>query len=205
MTHVWDPAEAFAALARSLAQRPARPLDVPWRGLRESAVLAPFLLVQGVPHLLFTRRPSHLKHHAGQISFPGGARDAADGTALFTALRELNEELGVLPAQVDVLGPLDEIPTPSGFRIAPFVGRLQEGTAVCPSPAEVEELLVVPLPELFAPGRPRVERRAVAGRSWDVYFYETGGHVIWGATGHILHGLLEELAALPSWERWTRR
>ncbi len=201
----WDAEGAFGDLARALGRRPQRLLEVPLDALRESAVLAPMCVRDGIPHLLFTRRPEGLRHHGGQISFPGGARDAADGTALFTALRELQEELGVPPAQVEVLGPLDEIPTPSGFRIAPFAGRIAGDATLLPNPAEVEELIQLPVTAFFEPGLPRVEERQVFGRGRAVYFYEVGPHVIWGATAHILRELLAELAALPAWKGWTNR
>jgi 8-oxo-dGTP pyrophosphatase MutT (NUDIX family) len=198
-----EAAEAFSALGSALRQRVVVPLTLPSVTLRESAVLAPVRVRAGVPELLFTRRPSTLRHHAGQISFPGGARDGSDPSALATALREVEEELGVAPSAVEVLGPLDEIPTPSGFRIAPFVGRLASDAALVPNGSEVDEVIIVPLAQLFAPGLPRTEQRHVFGRGWDVYFYELGSLVIWGATAHILRGLLFELAKLPAWKRWT--
>jgi 8-oxo-dGTP pyrophosphatase MutT (NUDIX family) len=199
----WNADQAFSDLARALGQRPLRPLELPPAQFRESAVLVPFWVDRGVPQLVFTQRPATLRHHAGQISFPGGARDEGDGTALFTALRELEEELGIPPTQVEVLGPLDEIPVPSGFRVSPFAGRLRDDSVPRPNPAEVEALLVLPVSGFFAPGLPRIERRTLFGRGGDVYFYAVGPHVIWGATAHILRGLLLEMAALPAWKSWT--
>jgi 8-oxo-dGTP pyrophosphatase MutT (NUDIX family) len=195
--------EAFVALAEALRQREPQPLALPSVGLRESAVLAPVRVQSGVPELVFTRRPSTFRHHAGQISFPGGVRDEHDTTAVATALRELEEELGVSRSAVQVLGLLDEIPTPTGFRIAPFVGRLAGETPLAPNETEVSEVIVLPLESLFAPGLPRIEQRQLFGQGRDVYFYELGPSVIWGATAHILRALLFELAKLPAWRRWT--
>lgn len=204
-TAEWDADRALDDLTQALLRRVKRTYDLPWDQLRESAVLALLQLVNGIPHVLFTERHQNLRHHAGQISFPGGARDLQDSGAEATALRELEEELGISRAAVRILGELDEIPTPTGFRIAPYVGLLAAEVTPRPNPAEVAQLIEVPLTDLFLPGRPRIERRMVQGRGWDVYFYETGAHVIWGATAHILRGLLDEMQGLPSWNKWTHR
>ena len=203
----WDAGEAdlaFAQLAQALSRRPPRTLNLPPEQFRASAVVAPFRLHAGVPNLVFTQRPDHLRHHAGQISFPGGAREPDDGTAMFTAVRELQEELGVPAAQVEILGALDELPTPSGFRVAPFVGRLAEDTLLQPNPAEVAAVLELPVAGFFAKGLPRIEQRSVLGRGVEVYYYDVNGYTVWGVTGHIVRGLFEELARLPAWARWTR-
>ena len=81
----------FDALEDRLASRPPRAVHLPRLVLRESAVLVPLLLREGAPHILFTKRPTTLRHHAGQYSFPGGSRDAEDATPLHTALRETRE------------------------------------------------------------------------------------------------------------------
>jgi 8-oxo-dGTP pyrophosphatase MutT (NUDIX family) len=161
-------------------------------------------LRDGVPHLLFTQRPDTLRHHAGQISFPGGARDPEDVTPQITALRELREELGIPETAVEVLGSLDEIPTPSGFRVACFVGRLSSAAVLQPSPTEVAAVLELPVAAFFAEGLPRTEQRQIFGRGAEVYYYDVGPHVVWGVTGHLLRSLLMELAALPTWRVWTQ-
>ena len=97
----------FIELAERLQRHPGRSLNLPGLELRDSAVLVPFLVRGGVPHLLFTLRPAHLRRHPGQVSFPGGVRDPGDATPLHTALREMREELGVPERSVEVLGMLD--------------------------------------------------------------------------------------------------
>jgi 8-oxo-dGTP pyrophosphatase MutT (NUDIX family) len=154
-----------------------------------------------VPHLLFTLRPAHLRRHAGQVSFPGGARDPDDATPLHTALRELREELGVPERNVEVLGMLDEIPTTTEFRVVPYVGVLDPATLFRPDAGEIAELLEIPLAALQSPGVQRMEKRVFLGAERDMYFYDVGRHTIWGATARILKNLLEVLAELPAWAK----
>jgi 8-oxo-dGTP pyrophosphatase MutT (NUDIX family) len=189
----------FTQLAERLRQRPGRQLNLPGLELRDSAVLAPFLMRDDVPRLLFTLRPAHLRRHAGQVSFPGGARDPEDPTPLHTALRELREELGVPEDAVDVLGMLDEIPTTSEFRVVPYVGVLDPRVQLRPDADEIAEVVEVPVPALLVPTVRRIEKRFYRGAERDVYFYDVEGHTIWGATARILKNLLELLVDLPAW------
>lgn len=186
-------------LRAQLEQKPGRLLNLPGLTLRESAVLVPLFEREGVPHALFTRRPVTLRTHAGQISFPGGTRDASDATPLHTALREAEEELGIPPEAVKVLGLLDEIPTITEFRIAPFVGLIPGDLPYRPNPEEIAEIIEVPLPHLLDAATFRVEQFEVRGRPRDVYFYDYQGHTIWGATARILRDLLQIVSGLPSW------
>ena len=190
----------FDQLAARVREHPGQPLDLPGVELREAAVLVPLTLRSLVPVVLFTRRQETLRHHAGQISFPGGVRDASDVTPLHTALRELEEELGVHAEDVDVLGMLDEIPTITEFRVVPFVGRLPEGTAFAVSAGEIAELIEVPVAALQEPARQRIERRLVRGAERDIYFFEYAGHTIWGATARIVRNLLDRTEDLPAWK-----
>jgi 8-oxo-dGTP pyrophosphatase MutT (NUDIX family) len=186
----------FDALETRLASRPPRAVNLPGLVLRESAVLVPLLLREGAPHVLFTKRPTTLRHHAGQYSFPGGSRDPEDATPLHTALRETREELGIDVSGVRVLGALDEVPTLTEFRIQPFVGVIPQGVEYQPNRDEVELVLEVPLTALLEPSIHRAERRSVRGVEYDVDFYTYGSHVIWGATGRILRDLLRLTSAL---------
>jgi 8-oxo-dGTP pyrophosphatase MutT (NUDIX family) len=191
----------FDALESHLSTRPPRAVHLPGFVLRESAVLVPLLLREGTPHILFTKRPTTLRHHAGQYSFPGGSRDPEDATPLHTALRETREELGIDVSGVRVLGPLDEVPTLTEFRIQPFVGVIPAGLEYRPNPDEVELILEVPLAQLMDPAIRRTERHSVRGVEYEVDFYTCGSHVIWGATGRILRNLLRlaaELSGLPT-------
>jgi 8-oxo-dGTP pyrophosphatase MutT (NUDIX family) len=190
--------ELFQKLKARLHQQPGKALALPGPQLRESAVLAPLFLREGEPWLLFTKRPTTLRRHAGQISFPGGARDEEDSTPLHTALRETAEELGIPPEKVEVLGMLDEIPTITSFRIVPFVGAIPADLALRPSPEEIAELIEVPVRALLAPSLPRVEMWNVMEKEREVYFYDYGAHVIWGATARILKDLLAILRELTA-------
>lgn len=194
----------FAQLAAHLRAHPGQPLELPGVELRQAAVLVPLAVRGAVPVAIFTRRPDTLRRHAGQISFPGGVRDPADTTPLHTALREAEEEVGVGPAEVAVLGMLDEIPTITEFRVVPFVGRLSPQTVLDPSPAEIAELIEVPLAALQEPARQRVEKRFIRGAERDIYFFEYAGHTIWGATARIVRNLLDVTAELPAWKDLRR-
>jgi 8-oxo-dGTP pyrophosphatase MutT (NUDIX family) len=189
----------FVQLTQALQQHPGRQLNLPGLELRDSAVLAPFILRGDEPRLLFTLRPAHLRRHAGQVSFPGGARDPEDPTTLHTALREMREELGVPEETVEVLGMLDEIPTTSEFRVVPYVGLLNPSVELHPDAGEIAELLEIPVPALLVPGLRRTEKRFYRGAERDVYFYDVGRHTIWGATARILSNLLAVISGLPAW------
>lgn len=188
----------FDILEARLASRQPRPLNLPGLVLRESAVLVPLFEREGVPYILFTRRPAHLRNHANQFSFPGGGRDAEDPTPLHTALRETEEELGIPRSRVRVLGMMDEIPTTTSFRIQPFVGVIPGDGQYQPSPEEVAFILEVPLAGLLDPSIRRTEKRTERGVEYDVYFYTYNSHVIWGATARILYNLLERISDLLS-------
>jgi len=154
-----------------------------------AAVLTP-LLPGPEPALVFTRRASDLARHPGEISFPGGLPHDGDPDLAFTALRETEEELGIRPAMVELLGALPAVHTVvSGVLIVPFVGLLREAPEYSPSPVEIAEVLEYTLADL-AEAEAEVEWRK-GGRTWTEYAYDTGGVVIWGATGRILHSLLE--------------
>ena len=182
--------DLFPRLKARLHRDPGKALNLPGAQLRESAVLAPLFLREGEPWLLFTKRPTTLRRHAGQISFPGGARDDEDPTPLHTALRETQEELGIPEERVEVLGMLDELPTITSFRIVPFVGAIPEGLTLRPNPEEIAEVIEVPVRALLSPSLPRVEMWNVMEKEREVYFYDYGAHVIWGATARILKDLL---------------
>ncbi|HJV05475.1 MAG TPA: CoA pyrophosphatase [Actinomycetota bacterium] len=145
------------------------------------------------PHLVLTRRTDRVRHHKGEISFPGGVRHADDPDLLSTALRETEEELGIAGDAFDVLGGLPPVHTiVSGYVIVPFVGILRGRPEVRPSPVEIDAVLELPVSALDAAER---EVLATDGdgatRGW--FAYEVDGHVVWGATGRIVHSFLEAL------------
>jgi 8-oxo-dGTP pyrophosphatase MutT (NUDIX family) len=176
-----------ALLAGLSAALDHTPQHQPARGDRLAAVLVPIV---GERSIVFTRRTEELPRHPGEISFPGGIRHDDDASALDTALREADEELGIAPASVDVLGALPPVHTfVSRILIVPFVGVLRDGRAFRPNPGEIAEVLTFPLDELIA-AETQVEWRRGKG----IYVgqaYEMGHHTIWGATARILASLLE--------------
>lgn len=160
--------------------------------MRRAAVLLPLFEERGEGHVLFTRRTDTVEHHKGQISLPGGSEDASDQDARATALRETEEELGIPPAQVEILGALDDVYTVvSGFVITPFVGMIPYPIPLRVNPREIAEVLTVPLSTFRDPGRLRVEEREREGERIKVYFYYHGRHEIWGATGRIMKDFIE--------------
>jgi 8-oxo-dGTP pyrophosphatase MutT (NUDIX family) len=177
-------------LRRALARRPSR--SVGRRTGRPAAVLLMLFEREGEPWLVFTRRTQHVEHHKGEISFPGGARDPEDPDLEATALRETVEELGVDPAAIRVVGRLDEVPTfVTGYNVTPFVSVLAEPHAWRPSPAEIEEVIELPVGELARVGRRETLLRN--GTPVETNVFETRGHVIWGLTGAILRQFLDEV------------
>jgi 8-oxo-dGTP pyrophosphatase MutT (NUDIX family) len=182
--------QTLTPLAREL------PVGVPG-GQRIAAVLAPLYLRDARPHLLFTRRASTLKAHRGEISFPGGSHDSTDETLANTALREAQEEIGLVPERVTLLGALEPVVTVvSNFTIVPFVGILPAGPGFLrPNPQEVDEIIEAPLADLADPAIFHAEEWVRAGQPHLVYFFDYGPTRIWGATARMLHSLLELLAA----------
>jgi len=178
-----------AWLRKRLHSFPQR--TIPPEALRPAAVLLPLLIRDGQDCVLFTRRTEHLPHHAGEISFPGGARHAEDQDLAATALRETAEEIGVPAARVDLHGRLDDFWSIHGYHVVPFVG-----TIPCPFPYrvadhEIAELIEAPLDHFRAPGVHHVEDWSHRGRVHPVDFYRFGVHVIWGLTAAILRQFLE--------------
>src|SRR2546428_9461801 len=138
------------ALAPILTARERAVLVRP--GKTPAAVLVPLLAVDGEPQLLFTRRSRLLRHHQGQVAFPGGCRHPADADLVATALREAHEEIGLDPADVCLLGPLDDIETvATRFVITPFVGVVPHPYDFRPCPDEADLIFTVPLGRLEPP------------------------------------------------------
>lgn len=186
------------ALREALAGREPRREDVP--GFRSAAVLVPVVPRRGEPHLLFTLRSADLPTHSGQVSFPGGKVEESDADHVAAALREAEEEVGLAPAHVEVLGFLDDVVTPTGFVIRPVVGLVAESAVFGPS-AEVAEAFEISFAALAEPGVYKdmgdVER---AGRIYRFVAFEVDGRNIWGATARVVHQLLLMVGALGGYE-----
>jgi len=144
------------------------------------------------PSLVFTKKTETVPHHKGQFAFPGGLVETFDGSRVETALREAQEEIGLDPAAVEVLGVLDDVPTATtGFVITPVVGLCATAPALRPDGREIERVLEVPLRALLDPTAYREEQWERNGRLHPVTFVTYGDDVIWGATARILRGFLE--------------
>jgi 8-oxo-dGTP pyrophosphatase MutT (NUDIX family) len=202
------------ALRRALEARPREDLHLralePGEalpgGFVRAAVLVPLLECEGEAHVLLTRRRGDLRRHAGQVSFPGGRIEPGEDS-LSAALRESQEEIGLDPTRVDVLGRLDDtLVLATGFRLTPWVGLVPYPYPYMGHPGEVEEILYVPLAALSSPGVHRTEElagREAYGELRLVHFYDLpsprsqggGGSganplTIWGATARILDRFL---------------
>ena len=157
-----------------------------------SAVLLPIYCKRGEYYILFTKRTEKVKDHKGQISFPGGAYEEQDGTLLNTALRECTEEIGLAAEVVELLGELDDfLTTNSGYIMSPFVGVMPWPYPLKVDPAEVEEIIEVPISALLDNDCLRQETEIVDGQTVTSYFYHYQGRVIWGATAKILNQFLD--------------
>ncbi|HEY3997926.1 MAG TPA: CoA pyrophosphatase [Candidatus Xenobia bacterium] len=161
---------------------------LPPAGHTSAAVLLPLYEADGQLHLLLTRRTDTVRDHKGQICFPGGATEIDDADAEATALREALEEVGIRPEGVEILGRLDDLVTHTGFHITPVVGRLTWPCLLLPDPAEVAEILYVPLLDL--------QNNMTQGCSErfpgiPIYYFRSGDHTIWGITGWIVKNFLD--------------
>ena len=167
------------------------PPDRAPRGPRIGAVLLLAYPKSGTPHVVFTERSQTLSNHRGQISLPGGSRDPEDISLQVTALREANEELGIVAHDVEVVGRLDDVYVyVSNFLIAPYVGMLCYEPRFVPNPAEVGRIIEVPLSRLCDPATCVEEDWVVRDRVRRVQIYQHGPHQIWGATARVIQEFL---------------
>ncbi|MGH8517708.1 MAG: CoA pyrophosphatase [Panacagrimonas sp.] len=185
------------------APRPVTNLDLPLGGdrwlsafmktLRPAAVLAPVLRRGDDYSLVLTRRAEHLSSHKGQISFPGGRRDDTDISAAANALREAQEEVGLDPARVEVLGYLDDYPVISRYLVTPVVGLVEGGFTPLADPSEVAEVFELPLELVLDPAS--YQRKTLTREGMLVPFYEINwrGYRVWGATAGMLWNLCERV------------
>lgn len=171
---------------------PRLPMELP-AGLRPAAVLIPLTEIDETMSAVFTMRPESMAEHSGEVSFPGGRAEENDDDLMQTALRETREEIALREEDVDLFGALVRMPTITGYDITTYVGEFSQPYALDPNPREIETLFTAPLCELANPECHRLETGTWQGMTFDLHFYEYGQFTIWGATGYMLHLLLEYL------------
>jgi 8-oxo-dGTP pyrophosphatase MutT (NUDIX family) len=161
------------------------------RDPRAAAVLIGIQEHAGEPAILLTVRAGHLRKHAGQIAFPGGAVDELDHHPADAALREAREEVGLLPAQARVAGYLPDQVVLTGFRITPVVALIEPQFVPRPDHTEVQEAFMLPVSALLDARNHVQGRRSIGGEEFDVRDLAFGSHLIWGATAGMLFSLYE--------------
>lgn len=187
MTAIVDDA-ALDRLRAILTKRPAIEIHAPQH--RRACVLIPLIRRDAGWSILFTRRSEHLAAHSGQIAFPGGAVEG-DESLEQAAVREAQEEVGIPPEHVEIIGRLDDLVTHSGFLVAPFAAVIHEPFAYVIQESEVVEVFEVPVEALLDVSNPEVRYVSFRGKSYPAYFYHHGPYEIWGLTGRMLKAFLD--------------
>lgn len=159
----------------------------------DAAVLVGLVPRPDATQVILTRRTDALRHHGGQVAFPGGRVEAFDADAVAAALRETDEEIGVPPVQVTPLGLLDPLLTLTGFRVIPVVAVIDPAHRIHADPGEVAEVFEVPLEFLLDPANLVGQRVDYRGREREVLEYRYPAQRIWGVTASILMNLRQRL------------
>ena len=163
-----------------------------------SAVLIPMYKNDGQYHIVFIKRTMTVKTHQGQISFPGGMREKADESLRDTALREAEEEIGLSPKDVNILGELDDvITTTSNCIVTPFIATIPWPYRLVANKDEVAKIISVPLAALQDENCRQPETERLNGEKVESFAYYYQGTRIWGATARILNKLLGIIAKIP--------
>jgi 8-oxo-dGTP pyrophosphatase MutT (NUDIX family) len=164
--------------------------------LTPAAVLFPIVLRDDGHTVLLTQRTAHLRDHAGQISFPGGRVEEHDASAMDTALRETEEEIGLSRERIEIVGFLPEYRTGTGFRVTPVVALVRPPFDLQPDPFEVAEIFEVPLSFLLDPANHQQHSLHYRGALRNYFAMPYGEYFIWGATAGMIRSLSERLGLL---------
>lgn len=170
----------------SFTQEPDFPLR---EAGKPAAVLMPIVERPEGLTMLFTQRAKHLKHHAGQISFPGGKQEPQDRNLIETALRESEEEIGLDPNLIEIVGQLPRYRTISRFEVLPIVAFVQGDLVINLDPNEVDNCFEVPLAHLLSPDNHLIYWATRNQRQWPLYFIPWQDKTIWGATAAFVRNL----------------
>jgi 8-oxo-dGTP pyrophosphatase MutT (NUDIX family) len=189
------PTDSLGSQLRPVLLSAAEAMVLDVLGRTDAAVLVPLYVEDGELHAVFTKRRDDLRRHPGEISFPGGRQEEGERDLVATALREAQEEIGLAPDAVEIVGALQPTPTiATGYAVYPFVGLIDSGQTWTLSPREVAEVIEFPLASLLSGyERRRLLRRGVPIRT-DTYV--VGEHLIWGATARILSDLFDRIGPL---------
>ncbi|HIL63085.1 MAG TPA: CoA pyrophosphatase [Porticoccaceae bacterium] len=171
-------------------------VDSRHNALRKAAVLIPITRLDSDndSHIVLTVRSENLRSHAGQISLPGGTRDAEDSDDIATALRESEEEIGLPASQVEVIGKLGDMALPSGFHITPIVGLIQPGLTFTPALEEVADIFQAPLDLVLDPNSYKASFMTFNDIERKILELHHEDYRIWGATAAILYHLAMQVA-----------
>jgi 8-oxo-dGTP pyrophosphatase MutT (NUDIX family) len=167
-------------------------LEEPGAEATPAAVLVP-VVDRPAPSVILTLRPETMRKHPGQISFPGGRIDPEDDGPVAAALREAEEEIGLPPSSVDVIGLADRYRTVTGFEVTPVVGVVPPDLPIRPQPGEVAAVFEAPLHYLLDPDNHRIREAEWRGRLRTYYEIEWGERRIWGATAAMIVNLSRRL------------
>jgi 8-oxo-dGTP pyrophosphatase MutT (NUDIX family) len=166
--------------------------EISCEGMKPAAVLVPVCFIDDSPQIILTKRSMSVEYHKGEISFPGGHAEPGDTSPVETALREAEEEIGLKPGDVEILGLLDDYITIFNFHITPAVG-------IVPWPydfrinSESESIIYLPFEDVVSDEEWMCEKTSIKGREFDLYCLETPEGVIWGATAKMLWQFAEVL------------
>jgi 8-oxo-dGTP pyrophosphatase MutT (NUDIX family) len=207
---VTAPFEGFERYARALLPLDTPPADPGWNlpdlidllpggleGLCPAAVLVGLVDRRQGVQVLLTRRAEALRHHAGQISFPGGRIEAGDADPVAAALREAREEIGLQPGQAQAVGYLDPFVTITGFHVYPVVAIVDPAFCALRDPSEVDEVFELPLAFLMDPGNARELLVDYRGSQRKLVEFEHPDYRVWGATAAMLVNLRQRLEQNP--------